>query len=56
LYEKTLKRFEADPTAAEQFISVGELPRPDGVKLEEYAAWTTVAQVVLNLDETATKE
>jgi hypothetical protein len=56
LYEKTLKRFEADSTAAEQFISVGEIPNPEGAKVEEYAAWTIVAQAVLNLDETTTKE
>ncbi len=29
---------------------------PKGVKMEELAAWTAVARVLLNLDETITKE
>jgi len=56
LYGKTLARFTADPAAAERFISVGDLSRLDGVEPAEYATWTVVAQVVLNLDETLAKE
>jgi hypothetical protein len=56
LYEKALKRFEAEPNAAREFLAVGELPRPAGLNAAEYAAWTVVAQAVLNFDETITKE
>jgi hypothetical protein len=31
-------------------------PLPAGVKMEEIAAWTAVSRVLLNLDETITKE
>jgi hypothetical protein len=35
---------------------VGESSRPDGIDVIELAAYTAVANVVLNLDETITKD
>jgi mono/diheme cytochrome c family protein len=59
LLSKEAQRFskgEGDPAG---FLSgkAGEQPvLPDGVTLPEAAAWTTIARVLLNLDETITRE
>ncbi len=50
------KRFEDDPQAAESFLSVGELPVDKNIAPQRLAALTVVASVILNLDETITKE
>ena len=49
------QRFEQDPSAAEQFLAVTALPPPDGIDPPSLAAWTTVASLILNLDETISK-
>lgn len=46
LYWVTLEQFKNDPTAAQSLA---------GVRSAELAAWTVVANVLLNLDETITK-
>ena len=50
-----LTRYQADPNAAKQAISVGE-SKPEG-KFEptELAAYTLIANLILNLDETVTR-
>jgi hypothetical protein len=49
------KHYEADPKAAHDLLSVGEM-RPDPtIPAPELAAWTMVASEMLNLDETVTK-
>jgi len=55
IYEAQLARFKQDPAAATKLISVGESARPAEVDASELAAWTTVGNVLLNLDETITK-
>jgi len=47
--------FHKDPAAAMKLLSVGESKRNEKLDAGELAAWTTVASVVLNLDETMTK-
>jgi hypothetical protein len=47
--------YAADPEAARKLISVGEVPAPDKYRPEELAAWTMVANVILNLDEVINK-
>jgi hypothetical protein len=37
-------------------VEVGESARDKRLDASELAAWTTVASVILNLDETITKE
>ena len=55
LYEASLKRYKADPAAAEALTSIG-LPKPDKTgHTAELAAWTVIANVLLNLDEALTK-
>jgi hypothetical protein len=50
-----LKRYEADPDNAKKAISVGESPVPSDVPAPELAAYTMVANLLLNLDEALTK-
>jgi hypothetical protein len=55
-YEAQLADYAADPQAAQALLSVGESPRDEKLPLAEHAAWTVVANLILNLDETITKE
>jgi hypothetical protein len=48
-------RYTADTAAAEKVISVGESPVPKDVPVPELAAYTMVANVLLNLDEVLTR-
>lgn len=51
LYHRQLARFVAQPAEAERLLSVGVLPRAKDLPAAPLAAWTTVANVLLNLDE-----
>jgi hypothetical protein len=42
--------------SAAKLLSVGESPRDKRLDVAELAAWTTIASVILNLDETITKQ
>ena len=53
--DKFLARYQKDPEAAKKLISVGESPAPKQEKPEELAAYTMVASLLLNLDETLNK-
>ncbi len=55
VYEEQLAHFRQDKAAAKDLLSVGESPAPSGVDECELAAWTTLGNVILNLDETVTK-
>jgi len=48
--------FAADPTAALQLSAIGEFARPASLAPAEHAAWTTLCLLILNLDETLSKE
>ena len=48
--------FAADPAGAEALANYGDSPKPDRLDPVEHAAWTALANVVLNLDETITRE
>lgn len=52
-HDQQLERFKKDEKAARDVMQAGESPPPDAADL---AAWTMVANVVLNLDEAVTKE
>lgn len=47
--------FRKDAKAAEKLLSVGESKRSDKLDPADLAAWTSIASVLLNLDETITK-
>ena len=48
--------FERSPQAAMKLLAVGESPRDKRLDPAELAAWATVSSVILNLDETITKQ
>ncbi|MDB6153404.1 MAG: Planctomycete cytochrome [Chthoniobacteraceae bacterium] len=49
-----LATYTQDKAAAAALLKVGDLPRPAGVDESQLAAWMTVANVLLNLNETIT--
>jgi len=55
LLEKEQADFETATTAAKQLTSIGEFPIAEGVDLAELAAYTVVANAILNLTETILK-
>ena len=55
-YRKHLDRFRQDRAAALKLVNVGEARRDEKLDVAELAAYTTVAGLILNLDETITKE
>jgi hypothetical protein len=51
-----LADYRRDRKAARALLAVGESGHDPRVDPTELAAWTTLASVILNLDETITKE
>jgi hypothetical protein len=49
------ERYATDPEAAKATISHGESPVPSDLPADELAAWTLLANMMLNLDETLTR-
>ena len=47
--------FRANAEAAKKAVSAGDSPVPSDVPCDELAAYTMVANLLLNLDETVTK-
>ncbi|MGD9858307.1 MAG: DUF1553 domain-containing protein, partial [Planctomycetaceae bacterium] len=54
--ERHREHYTANVAAAEKLIDVGEMPPDASIAPAELAAWTSVASVILNLDEVVTKE
>ena len=50
--KKNLAKYEKDSEAASKLIAVGESPANKELKPSELAAYTMLASVLLNLDET----
>jgi hypothetical protein len=55
LYERELTRYRGDPAAAMKLATEPVGPLPSGMDAAEQAAWTVVANVLLNLDGVLTK-
>jgi hypothetical protein len=49
------KRFTAQPDAANKLLTVGSSKVDTTIEAGELAAWTSVASILLNLDETISK-
>ena len=47
--------FQTDKPAAEKLLAYGDSPRDMNLETSEYAAWTMIANLLINLDETITK-
>ena len=55
-FQHHLDRYQADRSAALQLVSVGEQARDETLDIAELASYTMVANLILNLDRTITKE
>jgi hypothetical protein len=56
LYAEHLAKFQADGASAKALVGNGSAPRPDNLPVPQLAAWTALGNVLLNLDETITRE
>jgi hypothetical protein len=56
IYQSQLLEFQADKESATKLLSYGDSKRNESLDAPDHAAWTMVANVILNLDETVTKE
>ncbi len=50
-----LAYYEEHPDQAKQLLAVGMTPSLEGVNSSEHAAWTQIARILLNLNETTTR-
>ncbi len=55
-FSQQLVDYRRQNEAATRLLQVGESPTNPNLDTAELAAWTTVASIILNLDETITKE
>jgi len=55
-YQDQLASFEQDPERAEAYLAHGESPRDETIPVAEHAALAVVANLILNLDETLTRD
>jgi hypothetical protein len=56
LHAAQLAEYQTNKDAAMKLLAVGQSKRDESLEVAEHAAWTMVANVILNLDETVTKE
>ena len=49
------KRYQANPTAAQAYLELGESPRDERLEAAEHAAWAQVGALILNLSEFVTR-
>ena len=55
-FERVLRQYRADRSAALKLVSTGEFPRDPALDPAEVAAYTGMLNTILNLDEVITKE
>jgi len=54
--QSNIEGHPAEAAKARQLASIGESPADADLDVTQLAAWTGVAKLILNLDETMTKE
>ncbi len=54
--DEHLSRYRRDPMAAHELTTVGEHPRDERIETRELAAYTAMASLIMNLDESLTRE
>jgi hypothetical protein len=55
VYQKHLAEYQQNKDGALKLASAGESKRNESLDAGELAAWTMIANLILNLDETVTK-
>ncbi|MEX1229989.1 MAG: PSD1 and planctomycete cytochrome C domain-containing protein [Planctomycetaceae bacterium] len=55
LWKREHERYEQNPAAAEELLTVGLTPKPNDINILDLAAWTSVARAIFNLNETITR-
>jgi hypothetical protein len=55
LYQEQLRRFEGDPSAAKQYLKIGEHPLDDSLPPRQVAATAVLTSALMNLDEFVTE-
>ena len=55
-FQHYLDGFQTNSELARKLLSEGDSPRDEKLNVSELAAYTTVASLILNMDETVTKE
>jgi hypothetical protein len=55
-YKRFATRYQTNPREADQFLDQGESPLPRKTNRAQLAAWTQVTSLILNLDETITRQ
>jgi hypothetical protein len=53
---RLLARYKTDPRGAAELVTAGRFPATANLDLTEHAVWTGLANLLLNLDETITRE
>jgi hypothetical protein len=53
--DKELSDYQKHPASADELLKVGQMPAGPGLDHSEWAAWTSVARIILNLHETITR-
>ena len=56
VYDRLQARYRGNLEAARKLIAVGDAPRNPRLDIVELAVYTSVANVILNLDEVMTRE
>lgn len=55
-YDRLHSRYQADAKSAAVLVAAGRFPPPQKLDPVEHATWTALANLLLNLDETITRE
>jgi hypothetical protein len=55
-FQYALDRFQTKPDSAAKFLNIGEYDRDPKLDVKELAAYANVASLLINLDDTVTKE
>lgn len=56
VFQRQLEHYKTQPDAAKKLLAIGDTKRNESLDAPEHAAYTMVANLILNLDETITKE
>ena len=55
LLDAAMAKYQKDEAAARELLGIGDSPRDEGLAVAEHAAWTVVANVLLNMDAALTR-